>query len=118
MLTLEQEIITEDIFDDEVIATQVEAFYDETGEDGEAHLRTIGGNKLVLTMLEFERLEQERTVSVYIFPNQPEVYQEMDKEYRKILHENSSGSDFWDMWTAMKNVLDMNYLVTQEVFQV
>lgn len=118
MNTLETEIDLETIFDEEVIASNAEAFYDEMAEEAEAKLKNIAGNKLVLTLMEYERLDQERTVSVYIFPNTPEIYKEMDTEYRRILKDFTSGSDFWDQWTAMKNVLEMNYLIAQEIFQV
>ena len=108
----------ETIFDSESLAALAEDFYAENGDCGEAKLRSFNSKMLNLTIFEHDILGKEVTFSVYIFNDSDEVYRAMDQKYRDILRNNSSGSEFWDQWNAVKAVLELKHLIVQETFSV
>ena len=104
------------IFDLELILDLVEDFYAETDEEGEAKLVETVDEQHCLTVCRYDRANKARTFSVYVFPTS--LLPLVDQTYRNTLRDNSSGSEFWDMWNSMISVLEFGHHITTEVFEV
>lgn len=108
--------IEDPIFDHELLGGLVEDFYVESDAIGEAKLTEIKAGEFCLSVFKYNRAEECRTLDVYIFP--PAVFPYVDNVYRKTLRENSSGSDFWDMWNSLIGVLEFGHHVVTETFSI
>ncbi len=87
----------------------VEGYFDETEERENAAI-TFDNGTITLTTVKFKDVE----VAVYQVKESQEIYDKMDELYMQILENQSTGSDFWDMWSAIIQTLEP-YKIVDEV---
>ncbi len=104
----------EAIFDFDYLSNIIED-YEVESEDGQARIRIVGNN-VCITVYDVDRFEGNRTISFYMFKECPDVYKKIDASYREIIKNYSTNNDFYDMWNAIKTVMNDSYLITEEVF--
>lgn len=114
--TLTREL--EPIFDLERVLGLVDDFFIESDEEAEAKITEIGNGQNCLTVCKLDRLERTRTFSVYVYPEEDEIYKLMDAAFRTSLLKDENTSEFWDMWNSMISILECGYLITTEVFEL
>ena len=100
----------EKVFSFDQVEEIVEQLFDEAAEEKNARV-TYENEYLTLTVCRIKDCE----VQVFRIKENPELYAQMDAKYLDILENESSGSDFWDMWNTIINVLESHRIV-DEVF--
>lgn len=102
-------LIEERTFTFDAIEELVDLYSEESEDLGNAALTFIDGI-LTLTTIEFK----DSVVIVYRTTETPELYQQMEEKYLKIIDgDDSSGSDFWDKWTAFIETLTPHKIVDE-----
>lgn len=97
------------IFSFDTIEELCDALFDESGEEKNAAVSYDDGT-IRLTVVRIRDVD----VQVYQVKDSPELYAAMDENYLAILENITSGSDFYDQWTALLNVLEP-YKIVDEV---
>lgn len=100
---------TESIFTFDAIEELVAQFFDESEEKGNAAI-TYKNGMLTLTTVEFDNA----VVGVYQVKESPELYEVMNTAYLDLIDgDMASGSDFWDMWAVLLNVMEPHKIVDE-----
>lgn len=115
LLTSEPKL--ERIFNEEIIYELVEDYFIEANEDGEAKLTVLPNKQLFLQTMDVNRAEGYRTVCSFLFPDSQELYDRMDALYRTTIKKGNY-NDFWDMWDSLLNIIDPEFLLSRESFEV
>ena len=86
----------QNLFDFDVLEELCSDYFQEQEEEANAALN-FTGKKLILTVCKFKEAE----IQVYCVDESPALYEKMERTYLDMLDkDNSSGSDFWDMWNS------------------
>ena len=107
----------EPIFNEDVIYDLIEDYFVETNEDGEAKLTTLSNKQIFIQVMDVDRADGTRTVASYMMSDDKELYKKMDSAFRLTVKKNSF-NEFWDMWGALMSVLDPEFLISRETFEV
>lgn len=107
----------EEIFNEDIIHDLVDDYFIETNEDGEARLTTLSQDRIFIQVMDIDRIEGTRTISTFVFPESKELYLQMDKSFRNAVKLNYT-TDFKEMWNALMSVLDPEFLLAREIFEV
>jgi hypothetical protein len=107
----------EAIFNEETIYSLIEDYFVESNEDGEAKLTILPDKNIFIQIMDVDRVDGSRTITSFLFPDSNELYVRMDNAFRLSLKRNTF-NEFWEMWNAMLSVLEPEYLMTRETFEV
>jgi hypothetical protein len=113
MNTEKQQIQKEKIFDLDSIYELADRYELESLESGDARVTVLPNGLFTLTVLE----KQDTSISIFhtTVKQLEELYSKMDEKYLYVLEASTSGSDFWDQWYAITEVLEP-YKIAEESF--